>query len=224
MKHVIFDLDGVIIDSVSSMRQAFDFALRQAAPDSAPSFADFIGLSGLPLREIVGSLNLPNTFADDFHKESRRLVDMIEVFPGIREVFEDLKARHVGISVFTGKDRVRTVEILRHHDVDHYFESIVTCSDISQGKPNPEGIYRIASVLDIEPGQMVYVGDAPSDIMCAHNAGVPSIGALWGVTDADTLRAYTPSFMVKNPMMLGQLLRGLCGSACLPSREHLPCE
>lgn len=224
MKHVIFDLDGVIIDSVSSMRQAFDVALRLAAPTSAPSFADFIGLSGLPLGEIVRSLNLPHTFANDFHEESRRLVDMIEVFPGIKEIFEDLRARHVGMSLFTGKDRVRTVEILRRHNVAHYFESIVTCSDISQGKPNPEGIYRIASVVDIEPAHMVYVGDAPSDIMCAHNAGVPSIGALWGVTDSDTLRACTPSFIVKTPMMLGQLLRGLCGSPFLPTREHLPCE
>ena len=63
-------------------------------------------------------------------------------------------------------------------------------------------------MLADDPSAAVYIGDSPADVWAARNAGIRSIGALWGTLDAELLLDATPDFTARTP---GEVLTILAG-------------
>lgn len=181
LKAVVFDLDGVIIDSHHQMLMVFRYTLeRHDLKSTAALESSFFNCMGMPLPAIFEKLCLPPILSETYKKVSRNSLNLSTVFPGIKDVLQNLKGRGVFLGVITGKDRLRTEEVLDYFSLTSYFNIVVCGDDPFPGKPKPDGLTWMLRQMAVDPGHAVLIGDSPVDIACAKNAGTFPIGVGWG--------------------------------------------
>ncbi len=183
IKAVIFDLDGTLANTLPLCIQAFRQSVEPLIGRSI-SDADIIATFG-PSEEGTIMALAPNHYdkgVSDYLHYYEQLHDMCPVpFDGMKEILETLKNRGVRIAMVTGKGKDSTDISLRHFELTHFFEMIETGSP--KGARKAEGIQIILDGLtDIKKDEIIYVGDAPSDVIASRKVGVPVIAAAWADT------------------------------------------
>lgn len=188
IKGVVFDLDGVIIDSLPAMEEAYYSACARVLDFSPPSFSEYKKHLGRSFPEIMRILGLPS---DPLHKvfkeESLARIDTVLVFPGIRQVLDDLRAKKVPMTVATGKDTKRAEQILKHLNLDHYFDAVFGSDAVENPKPAPDLLRKSLSAIGVSPQDALFVGDAPSDLEAGLAADLRTVAVLWGRPDREAL-------------------------------------
>jgi phosphoglycolate phosphatase-like HAD superfamily hydrolase len=102
-------------------------------------------------------------------------------FEGMKELLQSLKNKGIRIAMVTGKGKHSTDISLKHFELTHIFEMIETGSPT--GARKAEGIQLILDGLTgIRKDEMIYVGDAPSDITASRKVGIPVVAAAWADT------------------------------------------
>jgi HAD superfamily hydrolase (TIGR01509 family) len=177
---VVFDLDGVLIDSRPQMEFVFRECYRQFVDGGEPPVQEFFHRMGMPLPEILRDLGLPSDMLQTYRKLSRQLYKQIRVVHGAYSTLELIKAMGMPIGLMTGKDRERTVEILGHFGLKHFFSATVCGDDHYPGKPAPDGLLALAAEFGVAPEKTVIVGDSVLDIKCGLAAGALTVAATWG--------------------------------------------
>lgn len=203
MNTVVFDLDGVIIDSKEVQVGALRDSYRTCVGKGEPPYEEFFRMSGSSLEVIFSSLNLPLNMADYYRKFSVDHMEEIKIVKGMEQVLEYLKNRTIKVGLCTGKERARTVQILRKLEIEQYFDCIVCSDDVLRPKPDAESLVKCMAYLDATNRDTILVGDAVNDILCAHHAGVKSIAVTWGEGSVSELKYVQPSYIVYT---VGELL------------------
>lgn len=183
IKAVIFDLDGTLANTLPLCIQAFRQSVEPLIGRSI-SDADIIATFG-PSEEGTIMALAPNHYdkgVSDYLHYYEQLHDMCPVpFDGMKEILETLKNRGVRIAMVTGKGKDSTDISLRHFELTHFFEMIETGSP--KGARKAEGIQIILDGLTgIKKDEIIYVGDAPSDVIASRKVGIPVIAAAWADT------------------------------------------
>jgi HAD superfamily hydrolase (TIGR01509 family) len=187
---VIFDMDGVLLDSGVHHRDAWRRLLEDLGTVPAPDF--WRCTIGRPAEEAVGLLlgrALAPTEAAELARRKReyyaRLVarGMLPV-PGAPAFVATLARRGVPRAVATSATRDDVESLLRQIGVREHFEVVVTADDVRWGKPNPEVYLRAAAGLGQSPKSCLVFEDAVVGVHAACNAGMRVIG----VTTAHTAR------------------------------------
>lgn len=108
------------------------------------------------------------------------------------EILETLKRKSVPMALVTGKGKHSTTISLQQFSLAGYFSAIETGSPL--GPRKAQGIQAVLDRwADIPKSEVIYVGDAPSDITACRQAGIPVVAAAWADTaDADVLRSMQP--------------------------------
>ena len=202
---VLFDLDGTLTDSGLGIARCVVHALerlgrpapdpaalrRWMGPPLADSFRDFLGAEH-------DHLVAPALAA---YRERFRAVGMFEnrVYPGVRDLLAELRARGCELRVVTSKPTIFSEEILRHFDLAHYFAGVHGAElDGTHG----EKATLIAHVVEserIRAHEAVMVGDRSLDVLGARKNGVASIGVLWGYGSLDELQQAGADAIVSTP-------------------------
>jgi len=183
IKAVVFDVDGVLIDSNEIIVEAY----RKTAEKLGlriPSPREIIDLMGRPLVEIAGILWM-NANVELYTKEYRRLfVDEDLVIPAIEgavDAVREIRESGFRIGVISGKIMFFIEKHLKEAGFDlNWFDSIVSFETTKKHKPDPEPLLHGTSKLDVKTEETVYVGDAISDYECAKNAKVEYVAVLTG--------------------------------------------
>lgn len=204
---IVFDLDGVLVDSRHQMTVALAESYRRHVGSGEPPYEAFFARMGMPLPEILGELGLPADMASTYRDACRRSPDLVTAFPGMRALLDFVRWNGVTLGLMTGKDRARTTEALRRFGFDRALSALVCGDDPFRGKPDPEGLVYLLSVLDADPERTAFVGDSPLDMTCACAAGVMAVGAEWGVGTAEELRAAGAQATVASPGALRAWIR-----------------
>jgi AHBA synthesis associated protein len=215
---VIFDLDGVLIDSSRVMEQAFSHAWRQFFDQGQPPFAQYQQHMGKGFGAIMDAMGLPRAMAVPFRERSAELADQIDIFPGVHALLEALRAEGLYLGLSTGKESDRTDYILRRLGLRNYFGRVVCSDQVKQGKPHPESAWIHLREAGVAPSQAMFIGDARADIECARRAEVPSVAVLWGMGREADLRAERPDHMVRDFGELHCLLLRCARAALRPAR------
>ncbi|MEM3411657.1 MAG: HAD family hydrolase [archaeon] len=206
IKAFLFDLDGTIITIdlvIESLQKAFIKINLQ--PLSREEIIKLI--LGRRLREVIPKLfpfltpeqveNFRSAYYDYYFKN----VDKVTLTPYVRELFEFLKSKNfkIGIVSTTSSDRIN---ILKNFNIEYDCE--VSGGEVSQPKPSPEPILLACKKLDLNPTQVIMVGDHVFDMKSAlfANAG-GAIGVLTGVGSEKELRTSGADLIVKD---FGELL------------------
>lgn len=119
------------------------------------------------------------------------------LYPGIFELITELKEQGHQLYVWTARDRISTLRILKSHDIFSLFEDICTIDD-AKAKPDPEGLKRM--LAGVSKDSICVIGDSSADIVGAQKFGVMSIAALWNQFSlSQDLEQFSPDFLVNDP-------------------------
>ena len=177
---VLFDMDGVLIDSRESMRCAWTNVNTQFNLNIR--FTEFLEQIGKPFESILTELEIDSQKHSSIKAEYGRSVsqksDMIKVYRCIPYLLRTLKLRKIKIGVVTSKEYWRADRI-----VDQYVMpiDILICPEhTNEGKPSGEPILKALTKLQSLQKNCLYIGDMESDQSSAINAGVNYGHACWG--------------------------------------------
>ncbi len=173
-KLFIFDFDGVIINSIPLMEASFDYARTQLGLHVV--FSEFLKRQGLPIDRIIDQMKLPAAFKRLYLDYSTENMAQIGLYPKVHEVLRFLQDKAKIISLYTGKDLVRTRMISEQFNISQYFDFTLTgCADIP-GKPNGDGIALLLQLFKQKKSSSIMIGDSVNDYISARQAGIDCAG------------------------------------------------
>lgn len=213
LRTVIFDLDGVLIDSEPLMRAAFEASYRSVLGGGTPPIEAYLEHMGASFPHIMDSLGLPHSLWEPYKKYCQQHIDRIRLFPEALGLLEWVRAQKLTLTLLTGKDQLRTFQILDHFGLRPFFSVVVASDHLLHSKPHPEGILRILELVDCQPAEAVMIGDAVNDIIASQRAGVAAIAVTWGIKPERLLTCCRPDHIVHDWDSLLQKLNQLYSQA-----------
>lgn len=213
VRAVVFDLDGVLVDSFGVMRKAFTHAYHEVVGADEPPFDEYNRHLGRYFPDIMRIMGLPLEMEGPFVRESSRLAGEITLFPGVHTLLELLRERGIVTAVATGKAGWRARELLERLGVLHLLDHVIGSDEVTRAKPAPDIVLRALHLLGVASGEAVMVGDAVTDLAAAKGAGVTAVAALWGETDEPALIAAAPDHVLREPDELALLCRPVAAEA-----------
>lgn len=178
-KAVLFDLDGVIVDSRPHHLSAWhELARRHELRHDADYFTKTFGLRN---DAILGGLGVAPDAVARLAAEKEQLFrkaarGRVEALAGVRELLDALDNAAVPRAVVTSAPRENLDLILESLGIAGRFQALVAEEDASKGKPDPEGFLVAARRLGVEPAGCVVIEDAPAGLRAAKAAGMRAIG------------------------------------------------
>lgn len=183
---VIFDLDGVIVDTAIFHYQAWKRLANELGFDLTIHQNEHLkGISRLESLEIVleiGKINYLTekekedlaTRKNEWYKENIHKMTPADILPGVSVFLEKLKSANFKIAI--GSSSKNAGVILDRIGYSNYFDSVIDGNKISFSKPDPEVFIKAAKELKANPKNCVVFEDATAGIEAAHNAGMKAIG------------------------------------------------
>ncbi len=191
---VVFDMDGVLIDSHPAHRASWREFLHSVGKDVPEAQLDFI-LDGHTreeiLRHFLGGLSAAELMAYGNRKDEffRILEHGIEPVQGVIAFVERLSSSDVACAIATSASEIRTFATIERLGIAEHFAAVVTASDVTAGKPDPL-VYQLACErLDLSPQTAIAFDDAPSGVQSARSAGMRCIGVSSNGLQQQLLRA-----------------------------------
>ncbi|MFZ0279953.1 MAG: HAD family phosphatase [Candidatus Sulfotelmatobacter sp.] len=181
LRGVIFDMDGVLVDSHGVHRRAWRLFFQTLGRDVPESELDFI-LDGRKrgdiLRHFLG--NCPDPELEEFGRRKdcifRQMRLEIPPVPGVVRFVRELRGSGTALALATSASRSRARSTLAELGLLNCFAEVVTGEDVLLGKPDPS-IYRLACKrLGIASDRLLAVEDAISGIRAATGAGLRCVG------------------------------------------------
>jgi beta-phosphoglucomutase len=200
-KAIIFDLDGVIVDTAKYHYLAWRELANQLGFDFTTEQNERLkGVSRVRSLEIlldIGKVHLEEDQKTTYLKEKNEQylqyiakMDHSEILPGIDDLLHYLKLNKVPFSLGSASKNARL--ILETLDLIDLFDAIVDGNDVSTAKPDPEVFLIAAKKLGVPPEDCIVIEDAQAGIEAANKAGMTSIG----IGDAAIL--HEADFMLSN--------------------------
>jgi beta-phosphoglucomutase-like phosphatase (HAD superfamily) len=177
---VIFDMDGVLIDSVGLNWQAYNQILaRYGCHVAQKDIHKYMGRSlddqiALLDKNLNLSLNT-NQFKNDSSKIKKLLFREIIPKEGVLSLLCALRDASVPVALATSASYALAKEYLSRAKLWDYFSVRIAAEDVVSHKPNPEVYTRAANRLGIDPGRCIVIEDAPAGIAAARSAGMQCI-------------------------------------------------
>lgn len=182
MKAILFDMDGVLIDSETLMAKSGILALRDYGIDPVPE--DFIPFVGCGEDRYIGGVAAKHglTYTPEMKDRAYYYYGLYveqEAFvpQDVHKVLTAVKAKGYRIAVCTSADYAKVVHNLRAIGVkEDFFDAFVTGDKIKNLKPHPEIYLTGAQLVGVPPEECLVVEDAPSGIKAAHAGGMKAVG------------------------------------------------
>jgi membrane protein len=190
---VIFDVDGTLVDTLDAHLESWHEVLNRFGYH--PQLSELEALFGKHSQEWVRTL-VPPEDQDDLGERIIQAKDRaffrhlneLPVFPGAAELIRDLCAAGKRIAIASSATAAELPHYLRKLEIADLVHATVDGDEVTNGKPDPEGIRLVLDKLDLPAGKAVLVGDSLSDGEAARAAGVAFVGVLTGGFAEGTLR------------------------------------
>ena len=183
MTHIIFDMDGVLLDSEPMHQQVIYevFQLKNIPLDRA-YIQTLTGMSAFPMwqkikhdAERVEAVEELVQFHKDYFFQKLPELDVAPV-PHVKEVLAQFKSEGKHLSLASSSGR-KLIEIFTEQvGIKHYFEVIMSGDDVKYSKPNPEIFLKVAEWYALPPTQFTVIEDSTNGVKAAKSAGMHCIG------------------------------------------------
>ena len=202
-KLIIFDFDGVLINSEKNMQLTWDKTIKNFKEYNI-NFREYKDNIGLPFNKILENLSIKKKdfkkITNYYKENSLYYQNKIKLFKGVKPLVKKLKKKYK-IALFTSKDNYRTKFLIKKFDLK--FDFIVAGNDVKKGKPHPEGLKKIMKKLNFRRNSIFYIGDTTYDYYCAKKVKIKYIHVNWGI---EKIQKYKDIIFVKNIKQLTNLL------------------
>lgn len=174
---VIFDMDGLLIDSERAALTCW----REAAAAQSLELDDTLWLSMVGLHEagcaellddLLGAAQAERLTLACKHRYDVLLEEGLPLKPGVFALLQDLSDLDVPLAVATSTRGERARIKLARSGIDHFFRHVVTSSDVTHAKPAPDLYLLAAERLGIPPGECIALEDSEFGVRAAASAGL----------------------------------------------------
>jgi len=198
LKGIIFDFDGTLANTndliLRTLKETFETLIGEVSQET------LLGCIG-PTLEESGEVYYPEdpgAFVETYRQLNLVYHDeMIELFPGVREMLDRLQKTDLKLAIVTSKMSNVLVQGLNVLDMAHYFEVLVAQDHVENHKPDPEAIHLALSELGLSADECFMVGDNYHDILAGHNAGMKSVAVGWALKGVDYLKTFKPDYIME---------------------------
>lgn len=202
MKAILFDMDGVLIDSEALMAKSGILALRDYGLDPKPE--DFIPFVGRGENKYIGGVAQkygltfdPAMKARAYHYYGLYVETEAFVPEDVHPVLTALKQKDYKIAVCTSADYAKVVHNLRAIGLsEDFFDAFVTGDNIQNLKPHPEIYLTGAKLTGTSPEDCLVVEDAPSGVRAAHAGGMQAVGITSSFPEDYLVEQSHPDFII----------------------------
>lgn len=174
---VVFDLDGTLLDSHSSVLTGLRYAIEPfgGPPIDRRVFASLGGPPETFIHRLVHDKNhAPAALA--------RLLDFfrlhgheVEPYPEVHETLNTIRQEGIQLAIWTGRDRASTESLLARFAWGTWFSEIICGDDLSTHKPDPAGMFLMLKRMKVDRSDAIFVGDADVDARAGKASGVQTL-------------------------------------------------
>jgi len=195
---IIFDLDGTLVDSSEDLIGAVNYTRRNLGLSllSGEEIINFVGDGTDKLVErFLGPENshlLTEATEIFLSHYDRHLLDNTVLYPGVREILNFYRDKKK--IIITNKRYHFTKKITDALGITGYFRDIIAVGRTEYRKPDPKILVPLLAGYNIDPQDVVIIGDGINDIRLAINTGIKSCAALYGFTAKDVLFSLKPDY------------------------------
>ncbi len=181
-KAVIFDLDGLLIDSEIISYKIYKeilckFGYEFSKEDYAQNFSGKTEIKNVT--NLIEKYNLPWTVKLGLSKvleiENKFLAEGVELKPGSRNLLAYLKENGFKIAIASSSAEKRALSILKQHNIIDCFDEFVFSHEVKNGKPNPDIFLKACDKISERPQECLVLEDSEAGIQAAFLANIPVI-------------------------------------------------
>ncbi len=218
IRTLVFDFDGTLADTLPLCVEAYR-RITEEYTGTRPSAAEVESFFGLSDRGVLGGLIKIHPDAPELAAPLARFVDIYKElhpsiapspFTGVMAMLATLKEKGYRLALITGKEDFTGIPSLEYFKMLPYFEYC------GYGEPDFNAkslrLRELMAHFQLQPDELIYIGDAPSDITSCREVNVPIINAAWAEESdryADDCIALNPTYRISNIAELQELLLSL---------------
>jgi len=204
---IIFDLDGTLLDTLDDIAESVNMVLTSHGfpPHQTEAYKIFLGnglhnLISRSVPEATGESVIHDccgAFGEIYSKNWKKNCSL---YKGINTMLTDLSAQGLKLAVLSNKPHAFTCMFVDEFFDKDMFQLVFGQRDGVGKKPHPAGALNIATLLEIQPEKILFIGDSDVDIMTGKAAGMGTIGVSWGYRNVKELEENKADFIVNSPM------------------------
>lgn len=173
IEHVVFDFDGVIVDSEKEKFRIVKEILQDKGHTISDSlFPQFVGKKRAFFLEEIGVSKI-SEIMQEIHEKDSLLIET-PLVSGVCTFLDFLKSKHIPAHIATGSSRNFVTLLLEKHGLVSYFATIITSDEIKESKPNPRIYLEMKRLLG--SSNILVIEDSRAGVESAKNAGVVVLG------------------------------------------------
>lgn len=206
--YVLFDFDGTLIDTNELIIACLNDTAQQFLQRTLTT-QELHSILGKYLEEQMRCLSqehCQDMVACYNHLYKSRQDAMTTIFPGIRQMLQDIHRQGCRTAVVSAKGRGGIEHGLAMFEIAPYIDVIISAYDVENNKPHPEPAIKAMEQLHAQPSHTLLVGDSPYDILCARNAGITSALAGWTIFPKESLLQLQPDYVAQSAAHLTEII------------------
>ena len=180
---VIFDMDGVLIDSEPLHFKVDELVLRQLQIDEGKHYLErFVGYTNPAMWKIIREEHqIENSIDDLIDLQMRIKLDYLDksnyvAIDGVLELLDNLQAKKIPLAIASSSPRVFIEAVVEKIQVANYFKTWVSGEEVPESKPAPDVFLKAAELLGIQPENCLVIEDSKSGTIAAKSAGMKCVG------------------------------------------------
>jgi len=183
VRAIIFDMDGVIIDSEPIHYDANKRIFEELGiPVNNSLYSNYIGVSNQEMWEdLKNEYDLQQSVEELVEKQNSQNLELFNEFvkepiEGVVELLKNLKENGYKIALASSSPMRLIKEVICKFDIEKYFEVVVSSEDVTRGKPKPDIFIYTAGLLNVKPYECLVIEDSKNGVKAAKAAGMKCIG------------------------------------------------
>lgn len=203
VKAAIFDLDGTLLDTLADLGTAVNTSLCRFGYPTYP-IADYRQKVGNGIKNLIRSCMPEGTTEADFQNVlaaqqawyPEHCTEQTSYFPGVREFLQFLADKGIRLAVISNKTDGTSKKVIAHFFPEFDWAFIWGNNGVRPLKPAVEAGELACKTLDLQPEEILFVGDGDTDMAFASRMGFIAAGVTWGYRDPEQLLAAGADFLV----------------------------
>ncbi|BFK62535.1 HAD family hydrolase [Dorea longicatena] len=215
MKACIFDLDGTLTNTLESMTYSVNLTLEEMGLSkiTKDQCRLFVGNGARVLMEksLKAAGDTDASRIEEGMEIYGRIFDQnctyhVTPYEGIPEMLKALKDKGIHLAVLSNKPDRQTVKVVKAIFGEELFDYAQGQKEGIRRKPEPDGVWYLMEQMHVSKEECLYIGDSEVDAATGRNAGLKTIGVLWGFRDRKTLETAGADDLIDRPDELLQFV------------------
>lgn len=215
MKACIFDLDGTLTNTLESMTYSVNLTLEEMGLSkiTKDQCRLFVGNGARVLMEksLKAAGDTDASRIEEGMEIYGRIFDQnctyhVTPYEGIPEMLKALKDKGIQLAVLSNKPDRQTVKVVKAIFGEELFDYAQGQKEGIRRKPEPDGVWYLMEQMHVSKEECLYIGDSEVDAATGRNAGLKTIGVLWGFRDRKTLETAEVDDLIDRPDELLQFV------------------